>query len=163
MRQLLIPFVTTAALAGCVVVPPSPPVVPGVPTVPAVATPASGVSASFLPLLNDYRQAQGLPAAVFDPRAAAAAEAHLADMLAGEFFSHTGSNGSDVGQRVRQQGLSSCRTAENIAAGNTTPAAAFAQWQGSAAHNANMLTTGDVRMGLAESGGTWVLVIARPC
>ena len=54
--------------------------------------------------LNALRAAQGRAAIAYDVKLEQAARAHAEDMVRGGFFSHSGSNGSDVGQRVRKAG-----------------------------------------------------------
>ena len=54
---------------------------------------------------------------VYDDRLEAAARAHGADMARIGFFSHTGSDGSDIGTRLHRAGYGWCFAAENIAMG----------------------------------------------
>ncbi|HET7721395.1 MAG TPA: CAP domain-containing protein, partial [Acidimicrobiales bacterium] len=49
-----------------------------------------------------------------------AAQKHADDMASKNFFSHTGSDGSTVGQRVTQSGYQWSAVGENIAAGTNT-------------------------------------------
>lgn len=69
----------------------------------------------------------------------AAAQLHSKDMALHDFFGHTGSNGSSLRDRMRAQGYSFSRAAENIAAGYPTPAGVMDGWMKSPGHSANIL------------------------
>ena len=53
-----------------------------------------------------------------DSAARIAARCHSVDMAENDFFSHTGSDGSNFSQRMRDAGYTGSPRAENIAAGN---------------------------------------------
>jgi uncharacterized protein YkwD len=96
--------------------------------------------AEFLRLLNDYRQAHGRPALTLNQNLTTAAVWQSYDMGSKRYVSHTDSLGRDAFQRMAAFGYTANTwKGENIAAGYPTAAAAFAAWQGSAGHNANML------------------------
>lgn len=71
------------------------------------------------------------PALLADTRLREAARCHAIDMASNNFFSHTGSSGSSVGQRATAAGYVWNRIAENIAAGNSTAVAIVNQWMNS--------------------------------
>ena len=77
----------------------------------------------------------GRAALVYDMRLEAAARAHGQDMAARGFFSHTGSDGSDIGDRLRRAGYAFCFGAENIAAGNRWVMVLAAPCQGAFSEN----------------------------
>lgn len=91
----------------------------------AIAQPVAGLSASIAPEVNAFRLANGQTALAADARLARAAQAHADDMSANAFFSHTGQNGSSVGDRVKLQGYGFCFVAENIAQGQKGALAAL--------------------------------------
>jgi len=78
-----------------------------------------------------------------------AAGVHSRDMAAHDFFSHTGSDGSTPGERVRRAGYRWSMVGENIASGVRTPRQAVAAWLASPHHCANIMTAGFRQMGVA--------------
>lgn len=149
------------SLSACVVVPTGPLMSDGVSA--AEAQTARVSTSGFGGLLNQQRNSDGLRRLSESPRLAAAAEAHAQDMVRQNYFSHTGADGSSVGQRVRAEGYSWCWVAENIAAGDQTEASVFNSWLNSPPHRRNMLNREAVQYGLGRTGNTWVLVLAEPC
>ncbi len=124
---------------------------------------ARASASAFDSLLNRQRGSNGLPPLSENARLAAAAQSHADDMVRQAYFSHTGADGSSVGQRVDARGYSWCWVGENIAAGDRTDAAVFGSWMNSPGHRRNMLDRQAVEYGLGRSGNTWVLVLAQPC
>lgn len=120
-------------------------------------------SAGFEALLNDTRAEAGLPPVSAAPRLAAAAGDHAADMAAEQFISHTGSDGSDILERMGGRGYAACRGAENIAAQPQDKPALMAQWMDSPDHRANILRNGVSEFGLSRVDQYWVLKLAEPC
>lgn len=135
--------------------------------------------AEALRLINQHRAAGAscgsagsfAPAApvAWDARLAQAAYAHSRDMAEGDFFSHTGSDGSSLGQRVTAAGYRWSGVAENIAAGYPTVAAVVAGWMTSPGHCANLMRPDHRHVGLAcaaRDGSTyrtyWTLDLATP-
>jgi len=123
----------------------------------------SSQNGDFGALLNAQRAANGLPALRANSRLTAAASAHAGDMVAGNFFSHTGSNGSSVGDRARIAGYCWMTVAENLAFGSFSTAAVVEGWMNSPAHRRNMLKSNVSEFGYAKVGDKYVLVLARPC
>jgi uncharacterized protein YkwD len=105
-----------------------------------------------------------------DARLTGAAASHSADMVQRNHFSHTGSSGSTVGQRVTAAGYAWASVAENIAAGYPTVSAAIQSWIASPGHCANLMSANLRDAGLACVPGTasndyrsyWTLNLARP-
>ncbi len=87
--------------------------------------------AQALARVNSYRAAgascgaQGsfpaVPALAWNDALTQASLVHSEDMVALNFFSHTGSNGSSAGQRATAAGYVWSTWGENIAAGHTLP------------------------------------------
>jgi uncharacterized protein YkwD len=137
------------------VLPPPPP--------PPVADPAADVIA----LTNAARASAGLPPLVAHPQLQQAALAHSRDQAARNQMSHYGSNGSEIGDRVRAAGYSWSTVAENVAAGYGTAQAVTGGWLGSAGHRQNIMNSSMVHIGVAvanSSTGTpyWTMVLAAP-
>jgi uncharacterized protein YkwD len=78
-----------------------------------------------------------------------AARAHSRDMVARDFFGHTGSDGSTPGERATRAGYRWSMVGENIASGVRTPQDAVAGWLASPEHCANIMTAGFRQMGVA--------------
>jgi uncharacterized protein YkwD len=100
---------------------------------------------------------------------ATAADGHARDMATNNYFSHTGLNGSTPGTRISATGYRWSAWAENIAAGQTTPASVMAGWFASAGHCANFMSSAvtQVGFGKAEKPSStyrvyWVADLARP-
>ena len=128
----------------------------------AVAQPVGGLSASIAPEVNAFRLANGQTALAADARLARAAQAHADDMSANAFFSHTGQNGSSVGDRVKLQGYGFCFVAENIAQGQKGALAALEGWQKSEGHRKNLLSGNATQFAMAQSADYWVMVLGKP-
>ena len=98
-----------------------------------------------------------------------AARSHSEDMATVNFFSHTGSDGLQVSDRVNATGYSWWIVGENLAAGMSTAAAAVDGWLSSDGHCANIMNPVFSQMGLARAsspgsdfGTYWTQVLARP-
>jgi len=133
----------------------------------------SGFENVLLGLINDERKAAGLPAYVQDAQLRAAARTHSTDMACNGFFSHTGSDGSSVGERVTGQGYEWTLIAENIfATGDTSsnaPQLALDFWMAGATHRASILSEDFSEVGIgyihepdSPFGGYFTVVFAQP-
>jgi uncharacterized protein YkwD len=80
---------------------------------------------------------------------AEAALAHSRDMAGHRYFSHKGSDGSQVGERAHLAGYRWRRIGENIASGQGSPQAAVEGWLDSPGHCANIMHPGFTEMGAA--------------
>lgn len=83
-----------------------------------------------------------------------AARVHSEDMMAHDFFSHTGSDGSSAGVRASAAGYVWRTWAENIAAGQPTVASVIDAWMGSDGHCANIMNASLRDIGLACVSGS---------
>jgi hypothetical protein len=125
-------------------------------------------SASFDELLNAYRAERGLGPLRLDARLAAAAAAHARDLAAHNRLSHRGSDGSSHIRRAERAGYGPY-VAENVAAGQKTPAELMQAWLGSRGHRSTMELDPATHYGFAHAvaPGTqyrhfWVLEVGRP-
>jgi uncharacterized protein YkwD len=90
-----------------------------------------------------------------------AATRHAVDMASRQFFSHTGSDGSDVAERVTQTGYRWCVVAENIAQGQRGLMEVMEDWSASPPHRKNMLSREVTEFALVQGAGfVWVMVLA---
>lgn len=98
-----------------------------------------------------------------------AAEAHSQDMVANNFFSHTGSSGSTLADRVNATGYTWSGLGENIAAGYPGLDAVLTGWMASDGHCANLMDPSFNQVGLVCVPGTaantydtyWTMDLAR--
>lgn len=79
---------------------------------------------------------------------------HSDDVMALNFFSHTGSSGSSAGQRATAAGYVWSTWGENIAAGQPTVDSVMAGWQSNPGRCANQMNARFRGMGLACVSGT---------
>ncbi|NIZ60137.1 CAP domain-containing protein [Sedimentitalea sp. CY04] len=113
--------------------------------------------------INALRSDRNLPELQYSKKLEKAARRHAEDMARNGFFSHTGSDGSGVGDRVRRSGYGWCTAAENIASGQPTLVDVMQSWTTSQGHRKNMLHKAVSEFALARgSGNIWVMVLARP-
>lgn len=81
-----------------------------------------------------------VPALTWSCELGEAALAHSVDMTENNFFSHTGSNGSNHSQRIRNTGFEPWYSGENIAAGQQSVASVMSSWLSSDGHCANIMS-----------------------
>jgi uncharacterized protein YkwD len=115
----------------------------------------------LLKLVNEARATDGKQPLKMNAKLVAAAEFHANDMKNNNFFSHVGSNGSSVGDRVKGQGYSWNRVAENIANGQRTVQEVHNTWMNSSGHRGNILSADYTEIGMARVANLWVQVFAR--
>ncbi len=114
--------------------------------------------------VNDVRAGKGRKALVYSQRLEQVAQAHANDMAKRGFFSHTGSNGSNVGKRVSRAGYKWCFVAENIGKGQTSFSQVMNTWVNSSGHYKNIVARKAREFAVARApGNLWVMVLARPC
>jgi uncharacterized protein YkwD len=132
--------------------------------------PSGGFAEQVLALANTARKDNGCNTPLkLNTKLNTAAQRHSDDMVAKNFFSHTGSDGSDPFQRMTDAGYKWSGAAENIAAGGTTAAGAMDQWMNSPGHKANILNCGLVDLGVGftkgvndDYAGYWVQDFGSP-
>lgn len=120
--------------------------------------------AQIIALINAERAQQGLGALGYNAALATAAQRHASDLAAQNYFSHTGKNGSSVGDRVRAAGYGYCYVSENLSGGYPKAQQAVQGWMQSQGHRANILSpkARDIGIGIAP-GGIRVAVFACGC
>jgi uncharacterized protein YkwD len=122
------------------------------PSAPSVGT---AVEATVVKLVNKERAKQGCKALRVDRRLRAAAYLHSRDMGLHHYFDHDSKDGRTPWDRIKAQGYL-WPSAENIAAGQPTPASVMDAWMHSAGHRANILNCSYKAIGVGEykGGGT---------
>lgn len=129
----------------------------------ALAATQGGANPASTGAINQLRAEDGLAPVGFSDQLAVAAARHAEDMLQARIFSHTGSDGSSVADRVAATGYGWCVVAENIAQGQRDLAEVMEAWAESKGHRRNMLSPDVTEFALVEGAGAiWVMVLARP-
>lgn len=129
-----------------------------------VAAPVGAGEEAALDWVNRFRRRRARRALRWSPVLASVAQVHADDMARAGYFSHTGSDGSDVGARVSRAGYRWCAVAENIALGQRSLEVALEGWKDSRGHRRNMLSRKMSEIGVARgAGNTWVMVLASGC
>lgn len=103
-------------------------------------------------LINQARQGAGLSALNIDSRLMASAQNHSIDMACYSLLSHTGSDGSSIGQRIAAAGYPASFSEEMIYGGTGAyPQTAFDWWMNDPAHHAVIFDTriSDIGVGFA--------------
>ena len=88
---------------------------------------------------NHTRVKAGLSPLKMNTKLMQAAQVHVHDMAKRERLTHRGKGRTTPAQRVKQQGYSYLKTAENIASGSQTPEAVTQAWMRSRGHWRNIL------------------------
>ncbi len=101
--------------------------------------------------INQIRQNYGLGLLRWNCQLVAAAQNHSQDMARTRKMSHTGSNGSQLTERVKRFGYSYSYIAENVAAGQKTPEEVVNSWMNSPGHRQNILSPHITEMGVGYS------------
>lgn len=93
------------------------------------------------------------PALRWDDRLGRAAQSHSADMAAKNYFSHTSADGRTFVDRIKAEGYTFSRLAENIAAGQPTPTQVVDAWLKSAGHCKNIMNPQLRDLGVGRAAG----------
>lgn len=121
---------------------------------------AAGTQCGALTLIAAPALAWSLPA----ERAAAA---HAQDMAGQGRMGHSGSDGSQGGERLRREGYVWASWGENLGQGHGEPSLLVAHWMTSPGHCANLMNPRLTDLGMACRQGPdgrpyWALTLARP-
>lgn len=128
----------------------------------AIAQSLSDQSAEATDWLNAFRATHGVGPVRASSTLRQVASDHLNDMVQNRFFSHTGSDGSDIGDRLRRRGYGFCFAAENLAKGQRSLDDVLSSWAKSRGHRRNMLASDAQEFGLVLGPNrTWVMVLGR--
>ena len=112
-----------------------------------VDTPPS-FAEEVLRLTNEFRAENGLSPLTMNDELVTTAQKHSQAMAEGDFFSHTGLNGSAPWDRAEDEGYTANAMGENIAAGQLTPEQVVQGWIDSPGHRANMLNPSYTELGV---------------
>ncbi len=125
-----------------------------------VPPPNPSYEQQVIDLINQERQNAGLPALQAQASFTVAARAHTTDMICNDFFSHTGSDGSQPWDRASRYGYAWSWIGENLFMGSgLTPASVVQGWMNSSGHRANILSAQAVHIGVGymydAAEGAW--------
>lgn len=122
----------------------------------------SGASKSWI---NKFRAQNGQAVIEVSPVLTKVAARHARDMSENSFFSHTGSDGSTIGERAGDAGYRFCIIAENIAKGQRSLSEALEGWRKSTGHRRNILLPKAREFAVVRGpGDVWVMVLgAQAC
>jgi len=113
-------------------------------------------------LTNVERENRGIPPLQWSNLLGAAARAHTEDMVRNNFLSHTGSDRSNLGQRITRAGFTWREAAENIAEGQRTPEEVINSWMNSPGHRANILNPTLTHIGVGFISNKWTQKFSTP-
>lgn len=160
---------STAARVGTTETPPAPspepPAPQPTPQPPAPEPSPADEGAEVVSLLNAERASRGLAPVTIQSQVVAAAEAHSADQAATGVMSHTGSDGSNTGDRLERAGFTWRGWGENVGAGYRNSEHMFDGWMNSTGHRENMLGdyayVGVAVVDAADGTRFWTMVLAN--
>ncbi|CAL9374627.1 CAP domain-containing protein [Streptomyces sp. enrichment culture] len=116
---------------------------------------ASGAVARVVELVNQERAEAGCAPVTANSTLNTAAQRHSEDMASTGTMSHTGSDGSDPGERITRAGYAWSTYGENVAYGYSTPEQVMQGWMTSPGHKANILNCSFKEIGVGLSGTYW--------
>jgi len=127
----------------------------------------SSVRAALIENINAQRAGKGMPALAPSAQLSEAAQKHACDNAGRNKMSHTGSDGSKFGTRIKRAGYRFGKANENVGYGFRDPGAMVKGWMGSDGHRRNILARGtrDIGVGMAvgsDGNRYWVMVTAGP-
>ncbi len=148
-----------------------PPTATKVPPTPAPSCSPSyngGFESEVISLVNNERAALGLSPLSGNGALGSGARTHSTDMACNNFFSHTGSDGSNFVTRVSRAGFGGSPMGEVIAAGYGSPSGVVAGWMNSPGHrdilmnpNATLIGVGYAYTSTSSYGAYWTAVTGR--
>ncbi|MEE2780568.1 MAG: CAP domain-containing protein [Planctomycetota bacterium] len=106
-------------------------------------------------LSNLVRKQHGLETLKIDPKLIATARDHCRDMQTHNFFAHESPVEGKATPFDRATHFGTTANAENLAAGNVTPAEVVQGWLDSPGHRSNLLHPEMTRCGVGRVGGYW--------
>ena len=90
-----------------------------------------------------------------------AAQNHTEYMVKTGTITHTGSDGSSVGVRVKRVGYEYSAVAENVASEQQNPSQVVDSWMNSSGHRKNILNPNYTEIGVGYSNNYWTQVFGR--
>ena len=125
--------------------------------VPLPDSTVSSYESEVIRLVNEERQANGLPALKTDWELSRVARYKSKDMADKKYFSHTSPTYGSPFEMMKAFGISYRSAGENIAKGQRTPKEVVNAWMNSAGHRANILNKSftTIGVGYVADGNYW--------
>lgn len=111
------------------------------------------IESQVISLTNQERAKNGLKALTPDWELSRVARYKAMDMRDKNYFSHTSPTYGSPFDMMKNFGISYRSAAENIAAGQTTPASVVQAWMNSSGHRANILSSQSTYIGVGYAQG----------
>jgi uncharacterized protein YkwD len=108
----------------------------------------------ILNLVNEERAKVGADPLQINQQLDQAADLHSQDQASMNTMSHTGSNGSEIGDRVQDAGYQYSTVGENVASGYPDAETVVAGWMESEGHRENILNSDFEDLGVGYSVGS---------
>ncbi len=126
-------------------------------TVPVLESSVTNYEAEVVRLVNAERQKAGLPALKQNWELSRVARYKSRDMKENGYFSHESPTYGSPFAMIKSFGISYRSAGENIAKGQSTPAAVVNAWMKSQGHRANILSSSftEIGVGYVEGGHYW--------
>jgi len=114
--------------------------------------------------VNSLRAEKDAPPLCYNSKLIDAALRHNNDMVANDFLSHTGSDGSSISDRVGDSGYLWSALSENIAKGQSSVKIVMEAWENSPGHYNNIIYADHIHFGAAWNSSTnhWTQVFGKP-
>jgi uncharacterized protein YkwD len=129
------------------------PVDPAASPAPASTSPQDTFDQQILGLVNQERAKVGADPLRINEQLDLAADQHTLDQASMNKMSHTGSNGSNMGDRIKNAGYVFSYAGENVAYGFGDAAAVMSGWMNSAGHRQNILNPNYQEIGIGYAQG----------
>ena len=111
------------------------------------------IESQVISLTNQERAKNGLKPLTPDWELSRVARYKAMDMRDKNYFSHTSPTYGSPFDMMKNFGITYRSAAENIAAGQTTPASVVQAWMNSSGHRANILSTNSTYIGVGYASG----------
>lgn len=114
-------------------------------------------------IVNQERESHGIAPLCLNKELGKAAQDHSDDQQKCQKMSHTGCNGSSMGQRMRKAGYSFSFAGENVAWNQQTAQSVMRAWMNSPGHRRNILKSSFTNIGIGLSSKYyWTQKFGRP-
>ncbi|MBQ7363219.1 MAG: SafA/ExsA family spore coat assembly protein [Clostridia bacterium] len=126
-------------------------------TIPTLASAVSDYESEVVRLVNVERTKRGLSPLSHNWQLSRVARYKSLDMKQNGYFSHTSPTYGSPFQMMKSFGITYRTAGENIAKGQTTPAAVVSGWMNSSGHRANILNSSftEIGVGYVAEGNYW--------
>ena len=112
-------------------------------------------------LTNQFRSQYGLRPLSWNSQLGTAAQNHALDMARMRRMSHSGSDGSQVGNRVQRVRYPFRQVGENVAHNQKTAKEVLSSWMRSPGHRENILNPNFSEIGVGYYNGYWTQVFGK--